>query len=163
MDAKTLHTLEYDRLRGQLAELRAADLRFTQAEAADFLQRSLSLALTPDQIAALENRTEGWIAGLQMAALSMRGRDDISGFIQSFTGSHRYVLDYLVQEILEQQPESIQRFLLHTSILDRLTGSLCSRPSSSSCCRIRLTVGLGSTEPRALWHALRRRPTGRHP
>ncbi|MCO5185551.1 MAG: LuxR C-terminal-related transcriptional regulator [Anaerolineae bacterium] len=119
------------RVRDLLTELRAADLRFTVAESADFLQQAMGLNLTEDQIAALESRTEGWIAGLQMAALalqgplSMRGQDDVSGFIQSFTGSHRFVLDYLLEEVLHQQPDDVQAFLLKTAVLNQLTGSLC--------------------------------------
>ena len=119
------------RARGQLTELRATDLRFTSSEAAEFLNQAMGLDLSADDIAALENRTEGWIAGLQLAALalqgtiSMQGRQDATGFIQSFTGSHHFVLDYLIEEVLEQQSESVQAFLLQTAILDRLTGSLC--------------------------------------
>ncbi len=113
------------RARGQLTELRAADLRFTPAEAAEFLNQAMGLSLTPEDITALEERTEGWIAGLQLAALSMQNRQDTSSFIQSFTGSHRFVLDYLVEEVLRTQPEHVRDFLLQTSILDRLCGSLC--------------------------------------
>ncbi len=119
------------RARGQSTELRATDLRFTLSEAAEFLNQVMGLDLSAEDIAALERRTEGWIAGLQLAALalqgtiSMQGRRDVSSSIQSFTGSHHFVLDYLVEEALEQQSESVQTFLLHTSILDRLTGSLC--------------------------------------
>jgi len=113
------------RVRGQLTELRAADLRFTPAEAADFLNRAMGLNLAAEDIAALENRTEGWIAGLQLAAISMQSRSDVAGFIGSFTGSHHFVLDYLVEEVLHQQSESVQAFLLRTSLLDRLCGSLC--------------------------------------
>ncbi len=113
------------RVRGQLTELRAADLRFTPAEAAEFLNRGMGLTLSAEEIAALESRTEGWIAGLQMAALSMQGRADSATFIQAFTGSHRFVLDYLVEEVLHRQPEPVQTFLLHTAILDRMCGSLC--------------------------------------
>ncbi len=113
------------RARGQLTELRAADLRFTSAEAADFLNRMMKLGLSAENIAALEARTEGWIAGLQMAALSMQGHKDTAGFIQSFTGSHRFVMDYLLEEVLRQQPANIQTFLLGTSILDRMCGPLC--------------------------------------
>jgi LuxR family maltose regulon positive regulatory protein len=113
------------RARGQLTELRAADLRFSPTEAADFLNRMMGLNLSEADIAALEARTEGWIAGLQLAAISMQGRGDAAGFIQSFTGSHHFVLDYLVEEVLQQQSESIQTFLLRTSILDRLCGPLC--------------------------------------
>jgi LuxR family transcriptional regulator, maltose regulon positive regulatory protein len=113
------------RARGELTELRAADLRFSVDEAADFLGRVMGLDLTADHIEALENRTEGWAAGLQLAALSMRGQKDMDGFIRSFTGSHRFVLDYLGEEVLRRQPEGVQDFLLRTSILDRFCGSLC--------------------------------------
>ncbi len=113
------------RARGQLTELRAADLRFTPAEAADFLNQVMGLNLAVEGIAALETRTEGWIAGLQLAALSMQGHQDTTSFIQSFTGSHHFVLDYLIEEVLQQQSESIQTFLLRTSILDRMCGALC--------------------------------------
>ena len=113
------------RARGQLTELRAADLRFTPAEAAEFLNQVMGLNLSAEDIAALETRTEGWIAGLQMAALSMQGRSDTASFIQAFTGSHRFVLDYLVEEVLQRQPERVRSFLLQTAILDRLSGPLC--------------------------------------
>jgi LuxR family transcriptional regulator, maltose regulon positive regulatory protein len=113
------------RARGQLTELRAADLRFTPAEAAEFLNQIMGLNLSAEDIAALETRTEGWIAGLQLAALSMQGRSDTARFIKSFTGSHHFVLDYLVEEVLQQQSESIQNFLLRTSILNRMCGLLC--------------------------------------
>lgn len=113
------------RSRGQLAELREADLRFTPAEAAEFLNQVMGLHLSEQDIAALEHRTEGWIAGLQLAALSMQGLPDTAGFIRSFTGTHRFVLDYLLEEVLYRQPEAIQGFLLGTSILERLCGPLC--------------------------------------
>ncbi|MBC8160039.1 MAG: AAA family ATPase, partial [Roseiflexaceae bacterium] len=113
------------RARGQLTELRAADLRFTPAEAANFLNQAMGLNLAAEAITELESRTEGWIAGLQLAALSMRGQQDIAGFIRSFTGNHHFVLDYLLEEVLHQQPAHIQQFLLRTSILDRLCGPLC--------------------------------------
>ena len=113
------------RVRGQLTELRAADLRFTPAEAAEFLNRVMSLNLSAEDVAALETRTEGWIAGLQLAALSMHGNQDTASFIKSFTGSHHFVLDYLIEEVLQQQSERIQTFLLVTSILERMCGSLC--------------------------------------
>ncbi|MCB0220896.1 MAG: tetratricopeptide repeat protein, partial [Chrysiogenetes bacterium] len=112
-------------VRGQLTELRAADLRFTPSEAAGFLNQAMGLNLSSGDIAALETRTEGWVAGLQMAALSMQGRADTAGFIQAFTGSHRFVLAYLAEEGLHQQPERVRRFLLQTSILERLCGPLC--------------------------------------
>jgi len=113
------------RARGHLTEVRAVDLRFTPSEAATFLNQVMGLTLSAQDIAALERRTEGWIAGLQLAALSMQGHEDATSFIQSFTGSHYFVLDYLVEEVLGQQPERIQTFLLRTSILDRMTGPLC--------------------------------------
>ena len=113
------------RARGQLTELRAADLRFTPAEAADFLNRVMGLNLSEEDIGALKARTEGWIAGLQLAAISMQGHQDTSSFIKAFTGSHHFVLDYLLEEVLHQQPESIQAFLLRSSILERMCGSLC--------------------------------------
>ena len=113
------------RVRGQLTELRASDLRFTNSEAAGFLNQVMGLNLSAENIAALETRTEGWIAGLQLAALSMQGHKDAASFIQSFSGSHHFVLDYLVEEVLHQQSESVQSFLLRTSILDRLCGPLC--------------------------------------
>ncbi len=119
------------RVRGQLTELRAADLRFTPSEAAEFLNQAMGLNLSEKDIAALEARTEGWIAGLQLAALamqglSMQGREDIASFIQAFTGSHRFVLDYLVEQVLQHQPERIRSFLLQTAILDRLCAPLCN-------------------------------------
>ena len=114
------------RARGQLTELRAADLRFTSAEAAEFLEGVMGLDLSAENIAALEDRTEGWVAGLQLAALSVQGRKDTASFIQSFTGNHRFVLDYLVEEVLQRQPESARSFLLQTAILDRLSGPLCN-------------------------------------
>ena len=122
------------RARGQLTELRAADLRFTPAEAAEFLNQVMGLNLSAEDIAALETRTEGWIAGLQLAALSMQGHQDTASFIKSFTGSHHFVLDYLVEEVLQQQSESVQTFLLRTSILDRLCGPLCDAVLRRSFC-----------------------------
>jgi LuxR family maltose regulon positive regulatory protein len=113
------------RARGQMTELRAADLRFTPDEAASFLNEAMGLELTAADLATLDTRTEGWIAGLQLAALSMRGRDDVSGFIRSFAGDDRFVVDYLAEEVLRRQPEEIRDFLLRTSILDRLCGPLC--------------------------------------
>jgi LuxR family maltose regulon positive regulatory protein len=113
------------RARGQLTEVRAADLRFTPSEASAFLNQVMGLNLTADDIDALETRTEGWIAGLQLAAISLQGREDVAGFIASFAGSHHFVLDYLIEEVLQRQPDSVQAFLLRTSILDRLCGPLC--------------------------------------
>lgn len=113
------------RARGEMTEIRQADLRFTAGETASFLNDMMSLALSAGQIAALDARAEGWIAGLQLAALAMQGRDDVETFVHSFTGSNRYILDYLVEEVLQQQPRDVQQFLLVTSILDRFTVSLC--------------------------------------
>ena len=111
--------------RGELAEIRAADLRFTPGEAAAYLNEVMGLALTAADVAALEGRTEGWIAALQLAALSMQGREDITAFIDGFAGDDRYIVDFLAEEVLQRQPEHVQRFLLQTSILDRLCGPLC--------------------------------------
>jgi len=111
--------------RGQLVELRAADLCFTAQEAAEFFDRVMGLSLSGEEVHALAARTEGWIAGLQIAAVSMQGQKDVGHLVRAFTGSHRHILDYLLEEILERQPESVQTFLLQTSVLDRLTGSLC--------------------------------------
>jgi LuxR family maltose regulon positive regulatory protein len=109
---------------GHLTEVRAGDLRFTPSEAAAFLTQVMGLTLEAQDIAALETRTEGWIAGLQLAALSLQGQPDAC-FITSFTSSHHFVLDYLVEEVLGQQDARLQTFLLRTSILDRMTGPLC--------------------------------------
>jgi len=113
------------RARGHLTELRAADLRFTASEAAEFLTQVMGLSLSAADIAALEDHTEGWIAGLQLAALSMQGHQDVPGFIRAFAGDHRYIVDYLVEEVLQRQPEPVRSFLLQTAILDRLSGPLC--------------------------------------
>ena len=119
------------RAQGQLNEVRAADLRFTPTEAAELFAQGSGFALSPDDIAALDARTEGWVAGLQLAGLALQGAVSKQGprvagtFIKSFTGSHRFALDYLLEEVLHQQPEGVQAFLLRTSILDRLCGPLC--------------------------------------
>src|SRR3712207_5043471 len=113
------------RARSELNELRAADLRFTSEEAATFLDGVMGLELSAEEIAELETRTEGWIAGLQMAALAMRDRADVPSFIEAFTGSNRYVLDYLVEEVVNQQSEWVRSFLLETSVLGRMCGPLC--------------------------------------
>ena len=114
------------RVRGQLTEIRAADLRFTTAEAAVFLNQVMGLNLSMEDIVALESQTEGWIAGLQLAAISMQGSNDATRFIQSFTGSNRLILDYLIEEVLNLQSEEIQKFLLQTAILDQICGELCN-------------------------------------
>jgi LuxR family transcriptional regulator, maltose regulon positive regulatory protein len=113
------------RARGYLGEVRADDLRFTQAEAAALLTERMRLPLSSDDVARLEARTEGWAAGLQLAALALRDRADAGAFLDAFTGSHRYVLAYLVDDVFEQQPTEVQHFLLHTSVLERLCADLC--------------------------------------
>ena len=112
------------RARRQMTEIRAADLRFDNNEAAAFLNAAMGLTLTPEQVAALERRTEGWIVGLQMAALSMRGRDP-QAFFDSFTGDDRYIADYLIEEVLNHQPQAVRDFLLRTSVLEKLSAPLC--------------------------------------
>jgi LuxR family maltose regulon positive regulatory protein len=114
------------RAHGQLTEIRAADLRFSLDEAASFLNRVMGLSLTSEQVAALEAHTEGWITGLQLAALSMQDQKDVQGFISAFTGSHRYIVDFLAEEVLNRQPEAVRDFLLRTSILDRMVAPLCN-------------------------------------
>ena len=113
------------RARGQLTELRDAELRFTADEAAAFLRETAGADLPDTAVAALTARTEGWAAGLQLAALSIRGQPDVDRFVAAFTGSHRFVLDYLTEEVLEHQPEQLRAFLLETSVLQRLSGPLC--------------------------------------
>jgi LuxR family maltose regulon positive regulatory protein len=120
------------RARGQLTELRAADLRFTPAEVATFLNEVMGLNLSAKTVAALESRTEGWIAGLQLAALSMQGHQNINGFVEAFTGSHRFILDYLTDEALERRPKGTKNFLLQTSILDHLCAPLCDAVTGQS-------------------------------
>lgn len=120
------------RARGQITEVRQDDLRFTTQECAEFLENVMGIKMSQDDISALERRTEGWVTGLQLAALSMRGRDDLSHFVQEFTGSNRFVLDFLAQEVFEKQTKDIQDFLLKTSILDRLCGSLCDSVTERS-------------------------------
>ena len=118
------------RARGEMAELRASDLRFTTEETATFLAETVGSRLSAEDVAELGERTEGWVAGLQLAALALRDRSDISSFIAAFTGSNRYVLDYLVDEVLARQPEALRTFLLKTSILDRMCGPLCDAVTS---------------------------------
>ena len=113
------------RARGELTELRAANLRFTLDEASTFLTQVMELDISPDETTTLERRTEGWIAGLKLAALSMKARGDVVGFVDDFSGNNRYVADYLVEEVLKSEPDDVGRFLLSTAILDRLSGSLC--------------------------------------
>jgi LuxR family transcriptional regulator, maltose regulon positive regulatory protein len=120
------------RARGDLLEVRAADLRFTASEAARYFADSMGLTLTDAQVGALEARTEGWIAALQLAALSLRGRTNVGDFIETFTGEDRFVLDYLAEEVLDRQPDDVRRFLLQTAVLNRLSGSLCDAVTSDS-------------------------------
>src|SRR2546422_2432858 len=120
------------RARGQVAELRADDLRFTTDEAAALLGKVWGLQLSDESIAVLTNRTEGWVTGFQLAALSLRDRADAAEFIRGFSGSHRFVLDYLTEEVLEHQPDRVRRFLVDTSILERLTGSLSDAVTGGS-------------------------------
>jgi len=131
------------RARGQLAELRAADLRFTLEETAAFLREATGLDLPSASVTALQDRTEGWAAGLQLAALSLNGHADPAGFVATFAGSHRYVLDYLTEEVLARQPEQVVSFLLETSVLERLSGPLCDAVT-------------GRTDSQALLEALER-------
>jgi LuxR family transcriptional regulator, maltose regulon positive regulatory protein len=113
------------RARGELVEVRAADLRFTPDETASYLTAAMGLTLTASDVAALDGRTEGWIAALQLAALSLQGRDDVAGFIADFAGDDRFIVDYLAEEVLARQPDHVHDFLLQTSVLERLTGPLC--------------------------------------
>jgi LuxR family maltose regulon positive regulatory protein len=126
------------RARRDLTEVRSADLRFTSDEATCFLNRVMGLDLSSAKMAALEERTEGWIAGLQLAALSMQGRADMRGFMAGFSGDNRHIADYLIQEVLRGQPERLRSFLLDTSILDRLTGPLCDAVTGSKDGRAQL-------------------------
>ncbi len=125
--SRTEPSLPLARLRasGDLAEIRAADLRFTSDETATLLNGVMCLNLPADQLAVLEHRTEGWIAGLQLAALALKDRKDASGFVKAFNGSHPYITRYLMEEVFDQQPENVQDFLLYTSILERLIAPLC--------------------------------------
>ncbi len=115
------------RMRGrdELAELRSSDLQFTTEETAIFFTQVMDLNLSQENVTSLESRTEGWIAGLRLAGLSMKGREDLTGFIETFSGTHRHLLDYLGEEVLQRQPEDVQRFLENTSIWACLTGPLC--------------------------------------
>ena len=126
--------------RGELAEIRAADLRFTPGEAAAYLNEVMGLVLTAADVAALEGRTEGWIAALQLAALSMQGREDVTAFIDGFAGDDRYIVDFLAEEVLQRQSEHVQHFLLQTSILDRLSGPLCDAVTGQDDGKAKLTA-----------------------
>jgi len=113
-------------VRRLLTEIRASDLRFTSEETAAFLWETATLTLTPDDVKRLEQRTEGWVAGLQLAAISLQERTDVSRFVQHFTGSNVLIIDYLVEEVLQKLPESQQAFLLRTAILERFCAALCT-------------------------------------
>jgi LuxR family maltose regulon positive regulatory protein len=119
------------RARGELVEIRAAELRFTLEEAVAYLNGVMGLSLTAQDVAALDERTEGWIAALQLAALSMQGREDVAGFISGFAGDDRYIVDYLAEEVLQRQPAQVRDFLLQTSLLERLSGPLCDAVTGS--------------------------------
>ncbi len=165
------------RARGELVELRAADLRFTPEESAAFLGDVMGLKLSRTQVAALGARTEGWVAGLQLAGLSLRGVEDTAGFVDAFTGSHRFVLDYLVDEVLRHQPEPVRRFLLDTSVLRQLSGPLCDRVTGGVDGHAQLealdraNVFIVALDDHRQWYryhhlfaeALRARLTGEHP
>jgi LuxR family maltose regulon positive regulatory protein len=146
------------RARAQMVEIRQADLRFSLEECGDFLRQVMGLHLSLEEIGALERRTEGWIAGLQLAALSMRGCDDLSGFIRAFSGSSHYVLEYLIAEVLDRQSPEEQDFLLKTSILDQLCGPLCDAvvdrtDSSRVLSRLeRANLFVSATDPSHTWY-----------
>ena len=142
------------RARNQLIEIRAQDLRFSIEEAAEFLNHMMGLNLSAEDVAALEERTEGWVASLQLAALSMQGRSDIAAFIQAFTGSHVYIAEYLIDEVLKRQPEDVQTFLLQTSILERLNAGLCEAVTG---CQDGQAILQGPPPGKYLHHPFRRR------
>jgi LuxR family maltose regulon positive regulatory protein len=143
---------------GDLTNLTASDLRFTYEEAADFLGDAMGLDLSADDVAALEERTEGWIAALQLAALSMQGREDVSGFVSAFAGTERHVFDYLAEEVLDRQTEETRTFLLRTSVLDRLSGPLCDAVTGQEQARTmlerleRMNLLLVPLDDRRLWY-----------
>ncbi|MCP4427100.1 MAG: hypothetical protein GY803_21650, partial [Chloroflexi bacterium] len=114
------------RARGKLTEIREVDLRFTIAETTSLLNNIMGLNLTPEQIKILSSKTEGWISGLQLAALSMRDQSDVDRFVRSFAGSNRFILDYLIEEVFRQQPPDVREFLLQTAVLEQLTAPLCA-------------------------------------
>ncbi|MBH5318445.1 LuxR family transcriptional regulator [Paenibacillus sp. GSMTC-2017] len=134
------------RVRDQLTELRVNDLTFTHSEVTEFLNKVMRLNLSLKDISLLETRTEGWIAGLQLAAISMHGHQDKSSFIKCFTGSHHFVLDYLIEEVLQQQSDSVQNFLLQTSILGRLSGPLCDAVLGEGDIESHLKTSISSQE-----------------
>ena len=153
------------RARGELVEIRAADLRFTPDEGAVYLNQGMGLDLTAHDIAVLEDRTEGWIAALQLAALSMTGREETASFISGFSGDDRYIVDYLVEEVLKRQPGRVRQFLLQTSVLD--LGTACWRRWTERTCSwsrstiadagIAITISLPTCCARACWTSSRNR------
>ncbi len=132
--------------RGQLTELHAAELRFTSSEAGVYFNDTMALDLSAEHVAALEQRTEGWIVGMQLAALSLQEQENVAGFVQAFSGSQRYVIDYLTEEVLNRQTQEIQAFLLQTAILDRLTGSLCDAVRFGTAETPSISKGSGVTQ-----------------
>ncbi|HXV44063.1 MAG TPA: hypothetical protein VEC96_13430 [Anaerolineae bacterium] len=128
-------------------------MRFTPAEAATFLNQVMDLSLSAEEVTSLETRTEGWIAGLQLAALSLRGQEDVAGFIRTFAGENRYIVDYLVEEGLQRQPERVRSFLLQTSILDRLSGPLCDAVTDQEKGSVLLETLLQDPHPRCASHS----------
>ena len=120
------------RARGELVEIRSADLRFTAEEATAYLNGAVGAGLSPSDIAVLSERTEGWIAALQLAGLSLTGRDDPAAFISGFAGSDRYIVDYLLEEVLQRLPEGVRQFLFRTCFLRRMNGSLCDAVTGES-------------------------------
>jgi LuxR family maltose regulon positive regulatory protein len=139
------------RVRGRITEVRTKDLRFSASEVKTFLKKVCGFNLSPEDVAELDNHTEGWVAGLQLAALSMQGRPDIAEFISSFTGDHRFILDYLMEEVLERQPPEVQDFMLKTSILEQLSAPLCEALSGVGG----RTSDVGSVVPETAGRALR--------
>jgi len=136
------------RARGQVAEIRAVDLRCTSDEAAAFLRTMLGRDLAPDDIAALVERTEGWMAGLQLAALSLQGEPDAAGLIAAIRGDNRYIWDYLVDEVLDRQPPAVQQFLLHTALLDRMCAELCDAVLEARNLRLEGSSGVQASSPK---------------
>lgn len=151
------------RARGELVELRAAHLRFTPDEVEKLLNQVIGLSLSTADVDALATRTEGWVAGLQLAALSLRDRDDVSAFVGAFTGSNRFVFDYLIDEVLHRQPDDVREFLLRTAVLERLTGPLCDavtgRDGGGALLEeLERANRAPGRQPQAVRHSHRRRP-----
>jgi LuxR family maltose regulon positive regulatory protein len=149
------------RARGELAEIRAAELRFTADEAAAYLNDIMGLQLTARDMAALEGRTEGWIAALQLAALSMQGRDDVADFLAGFAGDDRYIVDYLAEEVLARQPEGVHAFLLQTSVLGPVSGPGQARTCPRSPNQGECTMAVGDARVAAVVVVSRQARQGR--